>query len=112
MDGLYRPILITMLCAEDKIMKHKKTKILRARVTEEDYAEIIQVIQHSGLNESEFLRRAAKGAAISTNNAENQQMMAHICKIQSLLNDARLHEENPLIDEIQEEVSSLCQCLS
>lgn len=92
-------------------MKSKKDKIIKARVTEEDYLSIKHAITASGLSESEFLRRAAKRVEISGSNADHQKAMVHICQIQTLLNQARLKTDDPMIDAIQEEVSVLCQCL-
>lgn len=92
-------------------MNQKKNRIIKARVTEEDYCNISRTIKASGLSESEFLRRAVMGVEISGNNAENQKAMVHICQIQTLLNQARLTMDHIMIDEIQEEVSSLCRCL-
>lgn len=93
-------------------MKSNKSKILKARVTEEDYLTISEAVKASGLSESEFLRRAAKNTKVLVNNAANQKMIAHICQIQTMLNQARLRTDTPIIDEIQGEVSALCQYLS
>lgn len=90
-----------------------KNKTIKARISEEEYETILEQRQASGLSESEFVRRALFGVQISGHGAGNQKAMAHICEIQSLLNEARLAVcDAVIIDEIQEEISNLCQCLS
>lgn len=90
-----------------------KNKIIKARISEEEYKTILEQRQASGLSESEFVRRALFGVQISSRGAGNQKVMAHICEIQSLLNQARFAMcDAVVIDEIQEEVSNLCRCLS
>lgn len=93
-------------------MKNKKTIIMKARVTEEFYDELRPSIHASGLSESEYIRRALSNAVISENNALNQKVMEHICNIHTLLNEAKLTVEDGVIDEIQGEVSEICQYLS
>lgn len=93
-------------------MEQKKNRIIKTRISEEDYVELKKGIEASGLSESEFLRRAVKGIQISGNNAASQKMMVHIVHIQTILNRARITMDHPCIAEIQEEVSELCQYLS
>lgn len=93
-------------------MKNKKTIIMKARVTEEFYGELSPSICASGLSESEYIRRALSNTAISENNALNQKLMEHICNIHTLLNKTRLTVDDVVIDEIQGEVSEICQYLS
>lgn len=93
-------------------MKNKKTIIMKARVTEEFYDELSPSICASGLSESEYIRRALSNTVISENNALNQKVMEHICNIHTLLNKARLTVDDVVIDEIQGEVSEICQYLS
>lgn len=93
-------------------MKNKKTIIMKARVTEKFHDELSPSIRASGLSESEYIRRALSNTVISENNALNQKLMEHICNIHTLLNKARLTVDDVVIDEIQGEVSEICQYLS
>lgn len=90
-----------------------KSKIIKARISEEEYKTILEQCQASGLSESEFVRRALFGVPISSRGAGNQKAMAYICEIQSLLNQIRLTMYDAVvIDGIQAEVSNLFRRLS
>ena len=91
--------------------KETRSKKVKARMSENEYEEFNRRKVSSGLSESELIRRAVLKTEIS-NNANYQQASVHICQIQTLLNEARFKMDDPLIDEIQEEVSILWQCLS
>ena len=88
-----------------------RKKMIKARVSETEYAVISEQRQASGLSESEFVRRALLGVQISGSGSDNQKAMAHIYDIQTLLNQARQSVNSMILDEIQEEVSELCRCL-
>ena len=89
-----------------------RSKIIKARLTEDKYRDFRQKREDSGLNESEFIRRAVFGGKISSNNAQNQVTMRHICNIQTLMSQLILDTGDPVAEEIREEVSALCQSLS
>ena len=89
-----------------------RNKTIKARLTENEYRDFRQMREDSGLSESEFIRRAVLGGKISANNARNQEGMSHICNIQTLMNQLTLDTEDPIAEEIREEVSALCQSLS
>lgn len=89
-----------------------KSKTVKARVSEEEYHKLCQKREESGLSESELIRRAVFGLEVSGCNAKNQKAMKHICKIHTLLNQARLEMDDCVLDALQEEVSGLCQSLS
>ncbi|MBM6927330.1 plasmid mobilization protein [Pseudoflavonifractor phocaeensis] len=89
-----------------------KSKTVKARVTEEEYRTFCQKREECGLSESELIRRAIFGLEVSGCNAKNQKAMEHMCKIHTLLNQARLEMDDAVIDALQEEVSDLCQSLS
>ena len=89
-----------------------KSKTVKARVSEEEYRKLCQKREDSGLSESELIRRAIFGLNMSGCNAKNQKAMEHICKIHTLLNQARLEMDDCVLDALQEEVSDLCQSLS
>ena len=96
-------------------MNHTKSsprsKIIKARVSEEEYQKIQEKRQASGLSKSEFVRRALSGVEMSGSAAENRRAMAHICEIQTILNRIRLKTDDTILADLQEEVSSLCRCL-
>lgn len=89
-----------------------KSKIIKTRISEEEYQRILEQRKASGLSESEFVRRALFQVQISDSGVKNQKAMEHICIIHTLLNEARLTMDNAVVDELQEEVSYLCRCLS
>lgn len=89
-----------------------RNKTIKARLTEDEYHDFRQKREDSGLGESEFIRRSVFGGKISANNAQNQAAMCHICNIQTLMSQLTLDTEDPVAEEIREEVSALCQFLS
>ena len=95
----------------DSNEKKTRSKIIKARMSEEEYRKFTQKKEASGLSESEFLRRVVMGVELSGNNAKNQEAMTHICQIHTLLDEARLKMDNVIFDELQGEVSDLCRCL-
>lgn len=88
-----------------------RKKIIKARISQTEYAAISEQRQASGLSESEFVRRALLGVKLSGSGSNNQKAMAHLCDLQTLLNQARQSIDSMILDEIQEEVSELCRCL-
>ena len=90
----------------------RRNRIVKARISEEEYRIFSQKRKASGLSESEFIRRAIFGMEVLDNNARNQKAMEHICHIHTLLNHSKLKWNDPALDTLQEEVSDLCQCLS
>ena len=91
---------------------NNRTKTIKARLSESEYQAISEQRQASGLNESEFVRRALLGVRISGSGAGNQKAMVHICQLHTLLNQAQACVDSAILDEIQEEVSALCRCIS
>ena len=89
-----------------------RSKVIKARISEDEYQKIRAKRQASGLSESEFVRRVLLGIELSGSAAKNQKAMAHVCEIQTILNQARLRVDDAVLGEIQEEVSSLCRYLS
>lgn len=91
--------------------KEIRNRMSKTRLTEEEYQSLQQKKKACGVSESEFIRRAIENAPMSANNANKQQIMMHICQIQTMLNKARITLGDAIIDEIQQEVSDLCRCL-
>ena len=91
--------------------KENRNRIAKARMTEGEYQRLQQKREACGLSESEFIRRAVENVPMSESNANKQQIMMHICQIQTMLNKARITLGDAIIDEIQQEVSDLCRCL-
>ena len=56
---------------------NNRTKTIKARLSESEYQAISEQRQASGLNESEFVRRALLGVRISGSGAGNQKAMVY-----------------------------------
>jgi hypothetical protein len=91
--------------------KETKNRTIKARMSDAEYDAFVKKRSASGLSESELIRRAVLEAEIHSSHADRQQAAIHICNIQTMLNQIKLRQDDPMLDAIQGEVSDLCRCL-
>ena len=97
-----------------KTTKPKREKIVKARLSEEEYNRFSEKCKLAGATESELIRRSLSDTNIQGNVSNSRNAMIHICnmeKVIQMLEHKYSSEVGIAIDELREELNELCQFL-